>query len=225
MSDKEATPAPKKKGKMKTIIIAVVGVVVLLGGGVGAGLYAAGSGLVGGSSGGHAAAEDPNKPKLVPKSEQKRTGEGGADGEHGGGESGGGEGGGHGEGGEAATASADHGTPTPEGHGGEPYASNYYAMEKEFTSNLQDSVHFVQVGIAVSTPYDDKVVNNLKTNDIAIRSAILMTLGDTTEDQVFTSQGKVALQKRLVASINQTLREKEGFGGISNVYFTNFVVQ
>ena len=183
MSDKEATPAPKKKGKMKTIIIAVVGVVVLLGGGVGAGLYAAGSGLVGGSSGGH------------------------------------------GEGGEAATASADHGTPTPEGHGGEPYASNYYAMEKEFTSNLQDSVHFVQVGIAVSTPYDDKVVNNLKTNDIAIRSAILMTLGDTTEDQVFTSQGKVALQKRLVASINQTLREKEGFGGISNVYFTNFVVQ
>jgi flagellar FliL protein len=218
MSDAPA-PAeePKKKGKMKKIIMAVAGVVVLLGGGVGAGLYAAGSGLVGGGGAAHAAAkEDPNKPKLVPKSEQKHPGEGGE----------GGEGGGHGGGGEGeATASADHGAPTPEGHGGEPYASNYFAMEKEFTSNLQDSMHFIQVGVAVSTPYDDKVITNLKTNDIAIRSAILMTLGDTTEDQVFSSTGKVQLQKRLVAAINQTLREKEGFGGISNVYFTNFVVQ
>ncbi|PZQ62049.1 MAG: flagellar basal body protein FliL [Sphingomonas taxi] len=224
MSDTEAAaPAPKKKGKMKMILIGVVGVVVLLGGGVGAGLYAAGSGLVGGGQAAHAApAEDPNKPHLVPKSEQKRAGEGGG-GEGEGGHGGGGEGGEGG--GEAAAESHSTGEATPAGHGGEPYASNYFAMEKEFTANLQDSVHFVQVGIAVSTPYDDKVINNLKTNDIAIRSAILMTLGDTTEDQVFTSAGKQTLQKRLVASINQVLREKEGFGGISNVYFTNFVVQ
>ena len=86
--------------------------------------------------------------------------------------------------------------PTPDGAGGEAYASNYYALEKEFTANLQDSVHFIQVGIAVSTPYDDKVIQNIKTNDIAIRSAILMALGDTTEDQVFTSQGKAQLAKR-----------------------------
>lgn len=216
----DAAPAPKKKGKMKMILIGVVGVVVLLGGGVGAGLYAAGSGLVGGGGGGaaHAApAEDPNKPKLVPKSEQKHAGEGGEGGE-----------GGHGGGGEGegeAKAESHEGEATPAGHGGEPYASNYFAMEKEFTSNLQDSVHFIQVGVAVSTPYDDKVITNLKTNDIAIRSAILMTLGDTTEEQVFTSQGKVTLQKRLVDAINRTLREKEGFGGVSNVYFTNFVVQ
>ncbi len=224
MSDapEAAAAAPKKKGKMKMIIIGAVGVVVLLGGGVGAGLYAAGSGMVGGG-GGHekaAAHEDPNKPKLVPKSEQKHAGDAaeGGEGGHGGGEAKA-----EGEGGEGGGEA--HGAPTPDGHGGEPYASNYFAMEKEFTSNLQDSVHFVQVGLAVSTPYDDKVINNLKTNDIAIRSAILLTLGDTPEDQVFTSNGKVQLQKRLVATINQVLREKEGFGGISNVYFTNFVVQ
>ena len=86
-------------------------------------------------------------------------------------------------------------------------------------------MHFIQVGIAVSTPYDDKVIQNIKTNDIAIRSAILMALGDTTEDQVFTSQGKAQLAKRLVAAVNTTLKQKEGFGGVSNVYFTNFVVQ
>ena len=223
MSDTEAAPAPKKKGKMKMILLIVVGVVVLLGGGIGAGLYAAGSGLVGGGGGKHEEKEDPNKPHLVPKAEQKRAGEGGGEGgEHGGG----GEGGGGEHGGGEGEAKEEHvGAPTPHGSGGEEYASNYYAMEKEFTANLQNSIHFVQVGVAISTPYDDKVINNLKTNDIAVRSAILMTLGDTTEDQVFTSGGKEQLQKRLAGAINAVLKEKEGFGGISNVYFTNFVVQ
>lgn len=215
--DKAADAPPKKKGKLGKIIVMAVGGLVLIGGGVGAGLYAAGSGLIGG--GAHAPAEDPNKPKLVPKSEQKHAGEGGEGGE------GGGDHGGGGEGEEGASSESHEGKPTPEGDGGERYASNYYAMEKEFTANLQDSVHFIQVGIAVSTPYDDKVITNIKTNDIAIRSAILMALGDTTEDQVFSSQGKAALSKRLVSSINATLKQKEGFGGVSNVYFTNFVVQ
>lgn len=214
MSDSEkAAEPPKKKGKLGKIIAVAVGAVVLLGGGVGAGLYAAGSGMIG-TGAAHAEA-DSKKPRLVLKSEQKRAGEGGE-----GGSADESAGSGDGE------APAKHeGKPTPIGEGGDRYASNYYAMEKEFTANLQDSVHFIQVGIAVSTPYDDTVVQNIRTNDIAIRSAILMTLGDTTEDQVFTSQGKDALAKRLVASINRTLEQKEGFGGISNVYFTNFVVQ
>ena len=58
-----------------------------------------------------------------------------------------------------------------------------------------------------------------------MRSAILMALGDTTEEQVFTSEGKKQLQKRLAKAINDTLKQKEGFGGVGNVYFTNFVVQ
>ena len=213
MSDNEKTDTPKKKGKLGKLLMIGVGGLVLVGGGIGAGVYAAG-GL-----GGSAAHAGDDRPKLVPKSEQKHAGDGAEGGEAG-------EGGGHGGGdAEEGGAKEDHGMPTPAGSGGDKYASNYYAMEKDFTANLQDSVHFLQVGIAVSTPYDDKVIQNLKTNDIAVRSAILMTLGDTSEDQVFTSDGKTALQKRLVASINRTLKEKEGFGGIGNVYFTNFVVQ
>ena len=210
MSDKEdAAPAAKKKGKLVKILGLVLGLGVLVGGGVGAGLYAASSGLVGGAHG--AAKDDPNKPHLVPKSEQKRAGEGGGEGGHGGGE-------------EAASTSHG-GLPTPESMAGDKFASNYYPLDKEFTSNLQDSTHFVQVGVAISTPYDDKVIEHLKTNDIAIRSAILMTLGDTTEEQVFTSQGKQQLARKLTAAINGVLEQKEGFGGVSNVYFTNFVVQ
>ncbi|MET3436844.1 flagellar basal body-associated FliL family protein [Sphingomonas sp. 1185] len=227
MSDAKETEekAPKKKGKLGKIIVMVVGVLVLLGGGVGAGLYAANSGLIGG---GHAKEEDHGAaeaeanhpgPKLVPKSEQKRAGEGG--------EGEGGEGGGHGggEGGEGGEAKEHVGMATPVGDGGERYASNYYEMPKDFTSNLRDSVHVIQVGLAVSTPYDDTVINNLKTNDLAVRSAILMALGDANEEQVFSSEGKRQLQRKLVDAINEILRQKEGFGGIANVYFTNFVVQ
>lgn len=205
MSDKpEEAAAPKKKGKMKLVIVAVA-LVALLGGGIGAGIYATKAGMVGGGDAAHA---EEKGPKLVPKSEQKR---GDAEGE---------------KGGEGAEAAADHGgKPTPAGAGGDKFASNYYAMEKDFTSNLQDSVHFIQVGVAVSTPYDDSVVEHLKTNEIAVRSAILMALGDTTEEQVFSSDGKRQLQKRLADAINQTLRQKEGFGGIGNTYFTSFVVQ
>ncbi|MBD8702105.1 flagellar basal body protein FliL, partial [Sphingomonas sp. CFBP 13714] len=84
MSEKSEAPVPKKKGKMGKMIIGGVALLVLVGGGVGAGVYASSAGLIGG---GHAAADD-GKPKLIPKSEQKSAGaEGdGEGGGHGGGE-------------------------------------------------------------------------------------------------------------------------------------------
>ena len=108
---------------------------------------------------------------------------------------------------------------------GSPYEASYFQLEKEFTSNLRDSVHFIQLGIAVSTDYDSRVIENVKRHEIAVRSAVLMTLSETDEEEVFTAEGKKQLQKRLTKAINETLREKEGFGGIGNVYFTNFIVQ
>lgn len=202
MSDKPAAEtAPKKKGKAGKFLVLGAGLAVLIGGGVAGGLYLGKS----------ASAEATDHgPKLVPKSEQKRGAEAGGD---------------HGGGGGEESHGPVEGKPTPKGEGGEQYASNYYAMEKEFTSNLKDSVHFIQVGVAVSTPYDETVIEHLKTNDIAVRSAILMALGDTTEEQVFSGEGKQQLAKRLTAAINATLKQKEGFGGISNTYFTSFVVQ
>ena len=222
MSDKDASdekPA-KKKGKLGKIIVMAVGVIVLLGGGVGAGLYASSSGLIGG---GHAKeadhAETKDLPKLVPKSEEVKAGAAGSEG------GGGGHGGGEGAEGGAAGNNGEGGRPTPEMEGGDRYASSYYAMEKEFTSNLADSTHFIQVGIAISTSYDHKVLDNLKTHEIAIRSAILLSLGETTEDQVFTADGKKQLSLRVKKAINDTLEQKEGFGGIGNGYFTQVVVQ
>jgi flagellar FliL protein len=202
--DPKAKKKKKKGGFVKLLVLILLGV-VLIGGGVGGGLYAMNAGWFGGKGGGEGGHDGPS---LVPKDQQKRSsakkGEGGH-GEEGGGET--------------------HGMATPEGKGGDKYASNYYPLEKEFTSNLQDSVHFIQVGIAISTPYDDRVLDNIKTHEIAIRSAILLALGETSEEQVFTAEGKKQMQARLAKAINAVLQEKEGFGGVSNVYFTNFIVQ
>jgi flagellar FliL protein len=201
IDDTVPPPPKKKKGRLILFVLAPL----LLAGLGGGGFYAWKSGMLNMAS---ASAAEPAGPQLVPKDQQKRASLG-KEGEHG--EGGAGEG--HG------------GQPTPAGSGGDKYASSYYPLEKEFTSNLQDSVHFIQVGIAVSTPYDDRVLENIKTHEIAIRSAVLMALGETAEDQVFTAEGKRQIQKRLADAINAVLKEKEGFGGVSNVYFTNFIVQ
>jgi flagellar FliL protein len=198
-SDDEPEKAPKKKGGMMKKLIVLM-LLLLVVGGLGGGYYAWQRGMFGGAKA--AVAENIDGPRLVPKSEEKRASLSG-DGK-----------------GEGAS-----GSRTPMGVGGDKYASTYYEMDKEFTSNLRDSVHFIQVGIAVSTPYDARVIENLKTHEIAVRSAILLALGDATEDQVFSADGKRALQIHLAHAINDILKQKEGFGGVGNVYFTTFVVQ
>ncbi len=64
MADKNEADAekPKKKGKLKGIIIGLVGLIVIGGGGAAGGFYVAGT--MGGPAG---EPEDPNKPKVVLK--------------------------------------------------------------------------------------------------------------------------------------------------------------
>jgi len=102
---------------------------------------------------------------------------------------------------------------------------SYYPMTESFTSNLRDGGGFIQVGIGVSTYYDERVLQNLEQHEMAVRSAVLMQLADLDPADVATPQGKLSLKLRLAKSINDVLKEKEGFGGIDEIYFTGFVVQ
>jgi flagellar FliL protein len=193
-----AAPAPDQAGpkkKGKKGLLMLLAALVVAGAGAGGGIFIASSGMLGGAK-----VEEPKKdlPKLLPKGSKPAKAEGE------------GESGGHG-GGESAE--------------GPKYESSYFQMEKEFTSNLKESAHLIQVGLAVSTPYDDKVIDHLKAHELAVRSAVLMTLADTDDEQIFTTEGKKDLQRRLAKAINDVLKEKEGFGGVANVYFTNFIVQ
>lgn len=105
------------------------------------------------------------------------------------------------------------------------YETSYFELKKEFTSNLMDPNRYIQVGLGVATTYDSKVTEAVEKNDPAIRSAILGVLAEQTAADVATIKGKEALQRRLRGVINETLEAKTGFGGISQVYFTSFVIQ
>ncbi|MEO1045868.1 MAG: flagellar basal body-associated FliL family protein [Pseudomonadota bacterium] len=100
----------------------------------------------------------------------------------------------------------------------------YHQMEKAFTTNLLGG-GFAQAEMAISTPYDDRVIEAIKEHDIAIRSAIVMQLASGDSAALQTQAGKQAMATQLKETINETLRGKTGFGGVDEVYFTKFVVQ
>ncbi len=209
MSKKEpetATDSPAKpKGRAKKFMMIGVATTVLLGAGVGAGLYASDQLF----PSPHAAKEDPNQPKLVERSDEAEAPA--AEGEEG-----------------AATAlkvgtvavKDDKARVDPK-----KFEITYFAIEQAFTANLADGSGFVQMGLSLSTYYDGKVIGNIQRQIVPIRSAVLMILSEQDPSVVSTPAGKQMLQRQLTKAINGVLRQKEGFGGIDNVYFTSLVIQ
>ncbi len=115
--------------------------------------------------------------------------------------------------------------PIVHGEGGSEYRTAYYVFEEGFTSNLKDTPGLVQVSIAASTRHDGRVIQWLELHELAIRSAILVELANTVEDDVYTVEGKERLKERLAEAINRVLEEQEGFGGVEAVHFQTFLVQ
>ena len=111
------------------------------------------------------------------------------------------------------------------GAGGGKYRTAYYAFTEESTSNLADSSGLVQVSLAASTHYDGRVLMWLDEHETALRSRILAELAATSEADLASIKGKEELQQRLTKAINEALEEREGFGGVDNVYFRSFIVQ
>ena len=174
----------------------VVGAVLLLGAGAGGAYGAVAAGLLGHAGEGETG---PDVPQLVAKGEDDPYApEGG------------------GQGGEAAPV---------HGEGGSEYRTAYFSFEEGFTSNLKDSPGLVQLTLAASTHHDGRVIQWLELHELAIRSAILVELANTMEDDVFTVEGKEQLKQRLTAAINRVLEEEEGFGGVDAVHFQTFLVQ
>jgi flagellar protein FliL len=194
--DKEDKPRKKKGGGMMMKVVLAIAMLGVGGGGV-FGLVAAG--IIGG---GHGEEEKKDtSPKLIRKGEEDPYAPKAKEGE--------------GEG-EAADV---------EGEGGSEFRTVYYNFAEDFTSNLKNTDALLQVNISASTRRDYRVVMWMKKHELAIRSALLIAIADTPEEDVISPEGKARLQKRLTAAINKVLTETEGFGGVDNVYFKTFIVQ
>jgi flagellar FliL protein len=195
--------APKKKSKLLLIIMVVVGVLVLVGGSVGATLFLTGF-------------FDP-KPAAAAGAEHGADGhaaDGHAEGEHGA----------EGEAGGPAVPDGPQ-LQTKEIPEGERFAATYKPIERDFTLNVPNSRKFVQFKIAYKTFYGEKIVERVTNHQIAIEAAIIGTAGQYSEEEMVSVDGRARLAAALRDAMNDVLIRNEDFGGIEEVMFTHFVFQ
>ena len=123
---------------------------------------------------------------------------------------------------EAAKGDSKVAKETPEV---ETFVTTYFEFPGTFTTNLMNSRKFLQVGLGVSTQYDDTVMGNVESHQLALRSEILNTMSEFSEADIQGKNGREALALALRDSINLKLVDLEDFGGIQEVHFTSFVLQ
>ena len=105
------------------------------------------------------------------------------------------------------------------------YETTYFEFPGDFTTNLKGSRKFLQVSVGVSTQYDEKVMEVVDSHQLALRSEILSTVSDFTEEDISGSDGKKKLSDRLMVVLNKKLETLNEFPGIEDVYFTAFILQ
>jgi flagellar FliL protein len=105
------------------------------------------------------------------------------------------------------------------------YETTYFEFPGDFTTNLKGSRKFLQVSVGVSTQYDEKVMEVVDSHQLALRSEILSTISDFTEEDISGSEGKKKLSERLIVVLNKKLEFLDEFPGIEDVYFTAFILQ
>ena len=105
------------------------------------------------------------------------------------------------------------------------YETTYFEFPGDFTTNLKGSRKFLQVSVGVSTQYDEQVMEVVDSHQLALRSEILSTISDFTEEDISGSEGKKKLSERLIVVLNKKLESLDEFPGIEDVYFTAFILQ
>ena len=205
-----AAEEPKKKPPIVKIILFVVGGLLLVGLGAGAGLFYVKMtappveenplAIVIDKSA--AAAPAHGKPAAAADAHGKPAGDG-----HGGGDK------------------KDAGPPGKSVPSTEQFATTYFEFPGNFTTNLRGSKRFVQLSLGLSTQYDKAVIENAQKHEVAIRGEILAMLADQTEADMVGIANRKKLQEMFKDTINKVLAERAGFGGIESVFITALVLQ
>ena len=216
MADENTDP-PKKKSPIMLILAGVFGGIILVGGGLGAGDF-----LFGGNQ---PLPEDIANDIIASKAAGEAAAEGGVEGE------------GEPEIDCPVEEELEEGEEMPEECMGpeekvskevpseELFETMYYEFPATLTTNLKGSRRFLQVGIGISTQYDETVIENIEAHMPALTAEILATLSDYTEEEVAGREARFALAEDLRTTMNTTLTGLEGFGGIEKVHLTSYVMQ
>lgn len=107
----------------------------------------------------------------------------------------------------------------------ENFVTIYYEFPGTFTSNLMGSRKMLQVGVGVSTQYDDSIMEMVESHQLALRSVVLGVLSEFGEEDVQGIAGREKLATAMRDAMNAKLESLEDFGGVAEVHFTSFVLQ
>ncbi|MBT6414768.1 flagellar basal body-associated FliL family protein [Candidatus Puniceispirillum sp.] len=107
----------------------------------------------------------------------------------------------------------------------ENFVTIYYEFPGTFTSNLMGSRKMLQVGVGVSTQYDDSIMEMVESHQLALRSVVLGVLSEFGEEDVQGIAGREKLAVAMRDAMNAKLVSLEDFGGVAEVHFTSFVLQ
>jgi flagellar FliL protein len=102
---------------------------------------------------------------------------------------------------------------------------SYMPIEKDFLVNIQNSKKVMSLSLAIMTHYDERVFENVKKHDFALRSTILDILRQVPESEINKPEFRIELARKIRDAMNSQLEKYEDFGGIEDVFYTNFVIQ
>lgn len=101
----------------------------------------------------------------------------------------------------------------------------FVVMDK-FTVNLapEEGEQYLQVQFTMQVASLEQV-EVIKTNMARVRSRVLMLLSAKKASELSTVEGKNALAKEIIASVNQPFADKAAPQEVTDVLFTDFIIQ
>jgi flagellar FliL protein len=105
------------------------------------------------------------------------------------------------------------------------FEQSYQEMKNKFTVNVPNSKKYLQFSLSVMTHYDEKVLGNVDKHQTALRSAILQVVRQKPVETYNSEDGMASVLIEIKEAMNSVLMGDEDFGGIVEVFFTEFVVQ
>lgn len=108
----------------------------------------------------------------------------------------------------------------------EPASTPVFVVLDPFTVNLQSEGgdQFLQVAFTLQVA-DQAEVDLIKLYMPQVRSRVLLMLSSKRASEISTLDGKKKLADEIIAQVKQPFNPKGASLGISNVFFTSFVIQ
>lgn len=102
----------------------------------------------------------------------------------------------------------------------------YDVFDAPFLANYEVAgrSHYLQLSLAVMTR-DEGAVNAVNQHMPLLRNRIVMLLSGEVFEQLQSDEGRVQLQQKLLAAIQEIMKKETGNTQIEQVFFTNFVMQ